>query len=352
MRADTILFRSMILMEPISRSWVPSLIVCLAPYLLTNGPFDRPGIPPNGSGLIFSPTAFGSILLRMLIRNREDDIPTALNYSAQFNVQSIPRDSVESGPAFAPDIFANTSSSEAESILEYTARFSQALAYGNISTLGAFEVAFLNAAGITDGTYYQPDCVNLASALAAVEEDIAEYRQRPDLVESLGNNWSALTAPDGGSFADTVLGRAWIAHYGYLALNPTEATYLDLNLNLKLQHNESYLFAFSGRPPLRQTGFWSLTMYSQDGYLVDNRIDRYTIGDRNNITYPNGTQVYAVRGQGLSPIITRVEDDPFYILIQTEIPPNNWTLNWLPAPQDAGPISPLLSWYGALPCAA
>jgi hypothetical protein len=320
-------------------------------YLLSIGPSDRPGVAQNSSyqGLIYSPTTFGSILLRILVRNRGDDVPVALNYSAQFDVQPISRDGLESGPAFSPDIFANTSSSEAESILESTARFSQALPYGNVSTLEASEVARLNAAGIDNGTYDQPDCVNLTQALAAVEDDIAEYRQQPDLFVPLGNNWSALTAPDGGSFADTVLGRAWIADYGYLALNPTEATYLDLNLNLTLQHNESYLFAFSGRPPLRQTGFWSLTMYSQDGYLVDNLIDRYTIGDRNNITYPNGTRVYADGGQGLSPAVTSIEDDPFHILIQTEIPPNNWTSNWLPAPQEAGPIAPLLRWYGALP---
>jgi hypothetical protein len=88
---------------------------------------------------------------------------------------------------------------------------------------------------------------------------------------------------------------------------------------MSLTTSEAYLFTFAGKPPLRSTGFWSLTMYNSDGFLVQNPLDIYSVSDRTNITYPNGIPVYGIGGGP--------EDQPFQIIVQSAAvsPPANWT---------------------------
>jgi len=57
--------------------------------------------------------------------------------------------------------------------------------------------------------------------------------------------------------------------------------------------------------------FWSLTMYDERGFLIDNPIGRYAIGDRDEITFK--------------------ADGSLDILIQHP-PPAGKKSNWLPAP--------------------
>ncbi|QDS75207.1 hypothetical protein FKW77_000041 [Venturia effusa] len=64
-------------------------------------------------------------------------------------------------------------------------------------------------------------------------------------------------------------------------------------------------------------------MYNEQGYLVKNSIDRYSLGDRLNLTYPAGETIYGSDS-----------DKVFEILVQAAEPPINWTSNWLPSPTD------------------
>ncbi|KAI1774301.1 hypothetical protein F4818DRAFT_442453 [Hypoxylon cercidicola] len=94
-----------------------------------------------------------------------------------------------------------------------------------------------------------------------------------------------------------------------------------------LEANESYTLRFSGKPPVTDIGFWSITMYDLKGTLMPNSINRYSLGDRSNLTYPDGTLVYD----------TDVEA-PFDIEVQAYQPPADWTSNWLPSPGTPGPF--------------
>ena len=67
-------------------------------------------------------------------------------------------------------------------------------------------------------------------------------------------------------------------------------------------------------PPTLDNGFWSLTMYGLDFQLVDNSINRYSIGDR-------------------TPGLKYNEDGSLDIYIQST-PPEGRESNWLPSPPE------------------
>ena len=80
-------------------------------------------------------------------------------------------------------------------------------------------------------------------------------------------------------------------------------------------------FAKGQEPPVN--AFWSLTMYSPSGYLVANPVNRFAVGDRDNMT--------------------RNADGSLDILIQHDLPTARLAANWLPAPD--GPFQLLLRMY-------
>lgn len=77
------------------------------------------------------------------------------------------------------------------------------------------------------------------------------------------------------------------------------------------EHTYTLTFAKGQWPPAQ--AFWSITMYDMEGYLVDNPLNRYALGDRS----------------GLSPN----QDGSLTIYIQAESPGEGKEANWLPAPK-------------------
>ena len=96
---------------------------------------------------------------------------------------------------------------------------------------------------------------------------------------------------------------------------------------------------------MNETGFWSLTAYGADNFLIDNPYNIYALGDRSNITYPNGDRVYSTSTATANPD----QEGSFQILVQAADtpPPENWTSNWLPAPAGGGDVIALLRFYEA-----
>ena len=88
------------------------------------------------------------------------------------------------------------------------------------------------------------------------------------------------------------------------------------------EHTYTLTFGKGEWPPA--DAFWSLTMYDIDGYLVDNPLDRYAIGDRS----------------GMRPD----PDGSLTIYIQTESPGQDREANSLPAPK-TGPFKVALRLY-------
>ncbi|TLM99318.1 MAG: DUF1214 domain-containing protein, partial [Actinobacteria bacterium] len=72
-------------------------------------------------------------------------------------------------------------------------------------------------------------------------------------------------------------------------------------------------FESGSLPPLDREGFWSVTMYGSDAFLVDNPVDRYIIRpDSSGLVY--GT------------------DGSLTLCFQSDQPEGPSSANWLPAP--------------------
>lgn len=127
---------------------------------------------------------------------------------------------------------------------------------------------------------------------------------------------------DGPEMRSKYLVRALAAKVGLYGNDTVEAYYPMSSRDAEgepldgAKHAYVMRFARDALPEAR--AFWSMTMYSlPDQLMVDNAIDRYSIGDRNALRYG--------------------EDGSLTIYIQRDSPGKRRQTNWLPAPD--GPFS-------------
>jgi hypothetical protein len=128
------------------------------------------------------------------------------------------------------------------------------------------------------------------------------------------NGWQVVTEGI-GAYGSDYLRRATINLIG-LGANHAEdavypASYVDA-LGEPFTGAKRYVVHFDAPdlPPAR--GFWSLTMYDAEGFQVPNPLDRFAIGDRNDLVYG--------------------ADGSLDLHVQHETPGPEHEANWLPAP--------------------
>jgi hypothetical protein len=146
------------------------------------------------------------------------------------------------------------------------------------------------------------------------------------------NGWKMMSNPI-GTYATDYLKRAYVA-YGGLGANVVEDAIYPSALvqsdGKPFESEEKYVIHFSKRqiPPAR--AFWSLTMYNDKQLFADNPINRYAIGDRDNLKFnPDGS---------------------LDLYIQRDSPGADKESNWLPAPKE-GPFTMNLRLYWPKPAA-
>lgn len=125
-----------------------------------------------------------------------------------------------------------------------------------------------------------------------------------------------------GRYGTDYLKRAAVALFGLGALPAEEAAYPSYARDSQGQpltgKNNYHIHFEAGKLPPAQA-FWSLTLYDKDGYLADNPIRRYAIGDRDKLSFnPDGS---------------------LDIYIQHNNPGIEKESNWLPAPDDVFSLS-------------
>lgn len=130
-----------------------------------------------------------------------------------------------------------------------------------------------------------------------------------------------------GHFGTDYLKRASVAYSGLGALGPEDAVYLNYKEDSEeqiLNGKGNYVIHFEPKktPPAR--AFWSITAYDKGGYLIENSIRRYAIGDRSNLKYN--------------------ADGSFDIFIQNDNPSAEKESNWLPVSKDEFNLTIRIYW--------
>ncbi|KAF2172116.1 hypothetical protein M409DRAFT_17356 [Zasmidium cellare ATCC 36951] len=329
-----------------------------------NGTFQF-GVQTTGNGSsnqsvadVLSPTTYGILLIRWGVN--ASNVKTVHDLQDQTSLSHVNRTVVGNAPNITSlgsyTISIDNATSPAEKALRLLARYAP---FDQPETeAGARELKpMLMACGISNGTYSRPSGVDIDSANSSAIQTATRAASAADNNFVLNNGWS-ITKPGGlaGNFDNgtNYTYRAAIASAGFLQLSNPNAVYPSWANSssaegagglagvggYSLGRDEAIIYTFSSKPPLMSLGFWSLTAYL-DNYLIPNDLNVYAIGDRSNITYPDGSLVYgsnASRSNGPFQVLVQAADNP---------PPSNWTSNWLPGPPGGGNITALLRWYGA-----
>lgn len=325
-------------------------------------------------GIINFPTTHGTLLSRILVReNTTSDLDAVKSYQKGTGVTAVARSltnaNLPQAPMLTPDLLDTSSISDPnEKALTLLARMG---AYNQPPVLSdRYRVAsILGLAGITNDSYVKPAGVDLEAAYAtALAATTAEIRN-PSNLNIQTNGWVLQNLATQGNFGTDFGSRFYIALNGYLQLVPSEAqypTYAPAQISpTVLGAKQAYLFTFFGKPPTlplpgtsgKQGGFWSLTAYGPDQFLISNAEGVYEVGDRSGITYSDGTRVYpsanATAARGLDGralnLVERqttggsnatADSRQFQVLLQPADvkPPSNWTSNWLPGPKSGGEV--------------
>lgn len=285
-------------------------------------------------GQIFSPTTYGTLLVRDLVKNNGSDLTFVQNLVKQAKLTKIPRNKTAEHEAIPLTNATFTDYYDAGpnvplAVMDLLAKLAAANPAFDKSDTAHVNYE-LRVAGIRQATYNPPADINLSLAYSEAVASIESYAVSS--LQSLGNGW-ARNVPQ-GIYGSNYAERALIADIVYLQLTADQVIYSKQSAPVFiLQSNESYLYAFSGKPPIATEGFWSLTLYNSQGYLSANPVDKYSVGDRSNITYPDGELVYSN--------VTGGANGSFEVLVQpyNVPPPVNWTSNWLPAPANGSEFS-------------
>lgn len=178
-------------------------------------------------------------------------------------------------------------------------------------------IARLGRIGLIPGNSFNLDAATPA-VKAGLERAVVDglklmYSKIPTLARVV-NGWQ-MNTDTMGVYGNFYLKRAIVAMVGLGANQPEDAIY-PLNIGdadgQPLDSVNNYLLHFNKEelPPVE--AFWSVTMYDADGFQVANPLNRFAIGDRDDLKYN--------------------ADGSLDIYIQHDSPGADQESNWLPAP--------------------
>lgn len=296
----------------------------------------------NGyQGCIESATLEGTLLIRVEVKNNGSDIGFVNKYLNQCKLTSKMNHAGNATP-FIPADLQNLSLSRPESALQLTDRLMDRNPPQD-PFLAVTIPEVLRFAGVANGVYQQPAGVDLTQAYSTFNNTLGKFYFTSGNNVPLNNGWSVLSTTYSGSFerGTNIVARAFVAEFGYLQNTADQAIYpTPPKRSYTLEKDQALLLTFSGVPPLASDGFWSITIYDADGYLIPNPQGIYALGDRSGLTYADGSPVYGVGAK-------QATNEPFQLLVQESAtaPPANWTSNWLPSPDASQVFQLTLRFY-------
>lgn len=297
-------------------------------YLLT-GPGWSGEVPINMTHLV-SPTNLVWILGRTETRGKTD-YNAVHAIQAGYGLEMLNPNAVIPPPSPGTDT-ATAPSAQMDALDDpdvFYARLCRLMGENPPSADDADLLAQMVLIGMTPGADYDPATLS-EDIRAAIATGFAEGRASviEDSQKSQGTKngvWSVM--PDNiGNFGTDYTFRATIARIAIGANLPEEAMYPSTRVDNEgnpLDGANAYTIRFApGQlPPV--DAFWSITMYDEHQFFVDNPIDRYAIGDRDAlIADPDGAVT---------------------IYVQHKSPGADLEPNWLPAP--AGSFNLIMRLY-------
>lgn len=292
---------------------------------------------PDGVERIDAPTP-GAWIVGRTQTNGPSDYPAVRAFQDELSITPL---SAWPGPAPAPVVTDDPSVDAETPPLEQV----NAMSAADFFTLGARLMGVhrphltdwsvlrrMRRIGVVPGEAFDPSSLP-ASAQAAVAAAPAQAlgvlsAAFPRLAPVV-DGW--MTPTDSmGVYGDFYVKRAVVAMVGLGANQPEDAIYpvLETDSDGKpLDGSQRYRihFAADALPPAG--AFWSVTMYDADGFQAANELDRFAIGDRDDLTYG--------------------ADGSLDLLLQHEHPGAELESNWLPAPR--GPLGVTMRLYQPAP---
>jgi hypothetical protein len=159
----------------------------------------------------------------------------------------------------------------------------------------------------------------VGGAQLAIKQAVGSFH---DLV----HGWEIMRS-DIGTYGTDYTRRALVAFIGIGANLPQDAvyptTFVD-STGKPLEGNNNYIIHFAKNeiPPVN--AFWSVTVYNNRSFLVSNTINRYALGDRDDLTFN--------------------KDGSLDIYLQHTAPDKAHLSNWLPTPQGPFNLTMRLYW--------
>jgi hypothetical protein len=145
--------------------------------------------------------------------------------------------------------------------------------------------------------------------------------------ESIGTNENGWTLNlKGGNYGTDYLLRSTLTRFGFGTNVAEDAVYpsamKDIDGNPLIGTN-SYVIHFAPGQTPPERGFWSITVYNQDGFLVPNSIQRYDVGSETGLTSN--------------------ADGSIDVFVQNT-PPATLESNWLPTPTGPFELTMRIFW--------
>ncbi|WQF87925.1 hypothetical protein CDEST_12939 [Colletotrichum destructivum] len=309
---------------------------------------NNPGLHPSPDtryqAYVNIPTPYGISATRILVAQNQTDVEAANRIQDELSITPVDRKSSRVAPPLNLTMFTDSElvpgskNTLEEGVLKLLAHLSP---YNEpvVAADRGWVSATLQGAGVSNGAFVQPENTNLTAASAAANSSVVQELAIPGYLTSLGNNWVLPDATYLGNFQSAYVTRYLIASTGYLALTREQTVYpqyVPSAVSPVIRSDRALRITFTSRPAMKTFGFWSLTVYDFQAYLVPNDLGRYAVGDRSNFTMMDGSS-FSDGGEG-----------PFQVLIQPSNmpPPANWTNNWLPSPADGKGLQLNLRFYG------
>lgn len=307
-----------------------------AQTLLIAGPTWK-GETPEGMTLIQSPTQMTWLLGRIQVNSAEDGATTVR--AIQDSMRLVPLSEFGNENYTPPvgivkaenkDIIPVKTIQELD-VKTYLNRLSELMVANPPAAADAPILEKMAKIGFVPGQPFDVSTDNfilrtkLSKLPGFIHEKMEARRAEPDRA-LLNNGWMMVTE-DIGTYSTDYLRRAYIDFIGLGALIPEDAVYPNCSFDKngdRLNASKKYTIHFESNqiPPVN--AFWSLTAYNEDEFLVKNELNRFALGDRDELNFN--------------------ADGSLDLYIQSKKPNEDRMQNWLPLPK-SGPFYLTLRLY-------